>query len=313
MELYPLYTTITTQDNLQLPAFLFTDKESSKKVAIFLHGNGTANIFYNYDKMKAFSEALLRCGISFFAFNNRGANLIKRFRYINADGEKIVRNEGTAYELLHECVMDIDGAIAYLQSVGYEEFYLIGESTGANKLCVYDFYKKNNLVRKYVISGGGDDLGVYYEMLGKDVFCKLLDASREKIASGKGEELIPYDKLQGQILSYQSYYDTCNPDGDYNCFPYREYFNGWTLSKEQLLFDKFSHIAKETYVIYGGDDSFAWADMDAVKKIILEKSIHSEKITIEVIPGAEHAFSNVLDVYTQKVAAWLSEDFCIES
>ena len=47
---------------------------------------------------------------------------------------------GMAYEKIKECIEDIDGAISFLKKHGYRKFYLAGASTGANKICVYNFY-----------------------------------------------------------------------------------------------------------------------------------------------------------------------------
>src|SRR6185503_9027609 len=117
--------------------------------------------------------------------------------------------------------MDIDGAIEFLEAQGYEEFYLIGESTGANKICVYNYYKPNNKISKYVLLSGGDDTGIYYDQLGKERFNKLLNESEEMIKNGKGTDLI-LELLLEEIFAYVGFYDIANPDGDYNCFPFME-------------------------------------------------------------------------------------------
>ena len=45
---------------------------------------------------------------------------------------------GCAYERIRDCVLDIDGAVRELRRRGYRDITLIGHSTGANKIAVYD-------------------------------------------------------------------------------------------------------------------------------------------------------------------------------
>mgnify|MGYP001604750315 CR=1 FL=1 len=119
-------------DKLLLPGMLFEPDSKTKKVAINLHGNGSSSVFYNFERTDSFAKELNKQNISFFTFNNRGAHYIKKLKINNEEKEEI--KIGTAFELIKDCIKDIDGAIELLKSLGYEEFYLIGHSTGANKI-----------------------------------------------------------------------------------------------------------------------------------------------------------------------------------
>ena len=107
---------ITTEDGLTLPGLLY-EAEGSKKAAIYLHGNGSSSVFYGDYKMNLFGERLVERGISFFPFNNRGAGWIKKLdKTVNGEKERVLY--GMTYELIKECILDIDGAIKYLK--GFE-------------------------------------------------------------------------------------------------------------------------------------------------------------------------------------------------
>ena len=93
-----------------------------------------------------------------------------------------------AHEKIKDCVLDIDGAVKFLQKLGYKEFYLAGSSTGANKICVYNHYKPKNIFKKYILICGGDDTGIYYSALGNKKFFKILNESKAKIKKGLGKE-----------------------------------------------------------------------------------------------------------------------------
>lgn len=139
---------IKTEDGLTLPG-LFYEAGGSKKAAIFLHGNGSSSVFYSDDLKEEQAKALNEKGVSYLLFNNRGAHLIKKLNVEGKNREVERKRFGMAYEKIKDCIKDIDGAISFLESRGYREFDLIGESTGANKICVYHYYKPNNKVSKY--------------------------------------------------------------------------------------------------------------------------------------------------------------------
>ena len=133
---------------------------------------------------------------------------------------------GMAYELIRECVRDIDGVARFLRSRGYRELYLIGHSTGANKIAVYDHIKRRNPFRKYVLLAGADDTGMFYRDLGPARFRRTLERARTK----RDDELVP-PSITPMMLSWRSLYDMINPDGDYNIFPFLELLRGVRLSR----------------------------------------------------------------------------------
>jgi len=290
---------IKTEDGLTLPGLLY-EAPKSKRVAIYLHGNGSSSVFYSDDGRNEQVEALNKKGISCLLFNNHGAHLIKKLDVIKK-GKEERKRFGMAYEKIKDCIEDIDGAIKYLENLGYREFYLIGESTGANKICVYHYYKPKNKVSKYILLSGGDDTGIYYDILGKKKFFKLLKESRDKIKKRKGEEIIK-EFLPDDFFSYIGFYDIANPDGDYNCFPFLEVLNNIKLSKKPL-FRYFKSINKPTLVVYGGEDKYAWGDVSRVVEILKEQKPEFE---YKIIKGADHGFSEHQREVSKIAAGWLN-------
>jgi pimeloyl-ACP methyl ester carboxylesterase len=294
----PFLVQIKTDDGLTLPGTLFEVK-GSKKIAIHLHGNGSSSVFYTRNQRSEQVDALSQKGISFLLFNNRGAGYIRKLD-VEKNDEVERKRFGMAYELIKDCKKDIDAAIKFLEKLGYREFYLIGESTGANKICVYHYYKPKNKVSKYVMIGGGDDAGIYYDLLGKENFFKLLKEAKEKIKKGHGEEII-CEILPDNIFSYQGFYDIANPDGDYNSFPFLEATENLKLSKKPL-FRHFKSINKPTLVIYGEKDEYAWENApEKVEQLRKEKP----EFDYEVIKDGDHALSGHQKETANLIAKWL--------
>lgn len=296
--LRPAYVQIKTSDGLTLPGLLYEAKQK-KAVAIHLHGNGSRSVFYTDDHRDEQAKALNEKGISFLLFNNRGAHYIKKID-VELTGKVERKRFGMAYEKIKDCIKDIDASINFLERLGYRKFYLIGESTGANKICVYHYYKPKNKISKYVLIGGGDDTGIYYDLLGKEKFFKLLKKAKERIKKGQGEELIK-DLPQDEIFSYIGFYDIANPDGDYNVFPFLEEFKGIKLSKKPL-FRHFKSLNKPTLVVYGEKDEWSWES--APKFLKFARKIKPE-FDYHIIKNADHALTKHQKELSILIANWL--------
>jgi pimeloyl-ACP methyl ester carboxylesterase len=288
--------------------------------------------------MNTLGRILTDAGIAFFPFNNRGAHIMKSIKVEESKSPKVegqkskqieVRRQesgeelqsdqnpnlqpltskvqaGTAYELIADCVHDIDGAVAYLQAQGYTELYLIGTSTGANKICVYHHLVKQSSLSRYILLSGGDDTGLYYEMLGKKGYFAALKKAEEKVKAGKGNELAE-TYLTGGVISYQSLYDTLNPDGYYNVFPFNEYFNKLGLSKKPL-FEEYQSLGIPTLVAYGAEDEFCYGRVGEILDLLKEKASRSELFQFRSIPGADHGFTG----YEVEMAEMI-RNFLVES
>lgn len=287
-----------TDDGLTLPGLLYEAK-GSKKVAVFLHGNGSSSVFYDENENKNLPNELNKKGVSLLKFNNRGAHIIKKLDV--KKGDEVERKKfGCAFEKIKDCVLDIDGAVKFLQKLGYTEFYLIGTSIGTNKICVYDHYKPKNVFKKYILLCGGDDTGIYYSVLGKEKFFKLLKESERKIKKGKGEDLIK-ELLPDEIFSYFGFYDIANPDGDYNCFPFLEVLTKTKLSTKPL-FRYFSGIKKPSLVIYGENDEYAWGNINKVINILKSYQLEFEYRSIK---GADHGFVGKKKELAKVISDWI--------
>lgn len=292
-----------TSDGLDLPGLLYEPDQKTDKVAILLHGNGSSSIFYSPSFGATYAKYLNGKGIAYFPFNNRGAHIIKKLnKTVNGETQRL--KYGCAYELIKECIFDIDGAIEFLKSLGYKTFYLIGASTGANKICVYNFYKPENPVSKYVFVGGGDDSGFTYSQMGKEKFEYVLKECQQKIKNGKGMDLAPEEWMG--FYSYQSIFDQLNPDGNYNTFPYYEALNNLKISTKEL-FREFKSINKSTLVLYGENDEYCYGRVPEIVEKLKTTTSHLDKFTFEVLPECDHGFYGKEDVLVKTIAEWLAK------
>lgn len=287
-------------DGVELSGLLFEPRRKTTHAAIFLHGTGGASIF-DSRRTNPFAAEFVANRIAYFPFNNRGAHLIRRLRKRGTTKRNV--SGGMAHERIRECIYDIDGAIRELRSRGYREFTLIGHSTGANKIAVYDFYRHRNPVRHYVFLSGGDDVGLMYENLGPAKFRSALERARQNKSS---DEFVP-KSISDVPMSWRSFYDTSNPDGDYNVFPFLEVMRDLRLSKKPP-FRHLRGVNKASLIVYGERDEYFVEDVSRYVDLLTAAIGSKSNFEIVVIKDADHGLSRREEEVAQLIIAWLRRD-----
>ena len=284
-------------DGVELAGLLYEPKRPTKRAIVWLHGTGGSSIFDARRSNPLAAEFVAR-GFAYFPFNNRGAHLIRRLRQ---RGKTRSVMGGMGYERIRDCVPDIDGAARELRRRGYRELYLAGHSTGANKIAVYDHYKPRNPFRRYVFLAGGDDTGLMYDQLGAAGFRRTLAKARERIKAKRGEEVVP-KSLSDMPMSWIALYDTMNPDGDYNVFPFLEALDGIRLSKRRP-FRYFAEVRKPSLVLYGEKDEYARGDISRSVAVLSE--VAGPNVELAILEDADHGFSGREAELGELIANWL--------
>ena len=279
-------------DGATLAGLLYEPKRKTSHAAIWLHGTGGASVFESA-RTNLLAGEFTAAGVAFFPFNNRGATLMRHLQ-----GKP---RGGMAYERIRECVFDIDGAIAELRRRGYREFTLIGHSTGANKIAVYDHYKPRNRVKRYVLVAGGDDTGMIYDELGARRFASALDKGRTLRNS---TDLVP-PSISPRVMSWRAWYDMANPDGDYNVFPLLEVLRGVKLSR-RAKFRYLRAIRKPALILYGDHDQYCYGDVPRCVAILADAIGPKPNIELGIIGDADHGFGGKERELAQVILGWCS-------
>lgn len=173
-----------TPKKLQLQGLWLGDSQA-KTVYIFLHGLG-GSLFGCSPILESLSK---QKKTAVFTFNNRGFGLINSFRIKKNKNKKEYLLAGMAHEQFSGCLDDIGGAINYVRSRGVTKIFLIGHSTGCQKIVYYLSKKSPALVKGAILLSPISD---YASIDKKDLVYKkaLLSANRFK-ASGHPQKLLP--------------------------------------------------------------------------------------------------------------------------
>jgi pimeloyl-ACP methyl ester carboxylesterase len=281
-------------DGVALAGALYEPKRATDRAAIYLHGTGGSSVFES-KRTNRLAEIFTSGGVAWFPFNNRGAHIMRRM------GDTM---GGMAYERIRDCVFDLDGAIAELRRRGYRDITLIGHSTGANKVAVYDFYKERVAAKRYILLAGGDDTGMIYDRLGARRFTAALAKAREMIRARRGSELVP-PSLSDLPMSWTSFYDMANPDGDYNVFPFLEAMRNLRLSRKP----RFRHvrgIRKPTLVLYGENDEYCYGDVPRCVAILDEALGPKPNMELAIMKDADHGFGGREEELGTMLVQWIT-------
>jgi pimeloyl-ACP methyl ester carboxylesterase len=299
--------TIVSSDKIWLPGLLYQPDKSTKKAAIWLHGMGDNAAFYKPPLINALGESLAEQGIALLAFNNRGAHNTKSLKKADETLPEEDRRYqgGTYYELISDCVKDIDGAAAFMKERGFSELYLIGHSTGANKICVYHANASGNPFSKYVLAGPGDDVGLFFDELGAKKFWAALRYAAQHI---KEDPLKIMPKYTGMYpFSVQSARDILDPDGAYNTFPFYEASHDRIGTKR--LFDEYRQLDRPALVIFGDSDEYTEhvGGPAAAQKLFMKYTSNAmlKKTDFALVPNALHNFRGNEAGFGKRVADWL--------
>jgi pimeloyl-ACP methyl ester carboxylesterase len=295
---------LLSSDNIELPGLLYQPDKETKKVAVWLHGMGDNAVFYKPKAINILAQALTEKGIALLAFNNRGAHLAKKLKIADEmlPEEDRRYQGGMYYELIADCVKDIDGAADFLKQQGFSTMHLIGLSSGANKICAYHTRSKQNPFHKYILASPGDDTGLIFSELGEKKFWEALQYAA-KFAKTDPLKIMP--KYTGMYpYSAQSAWDVLNPDGDYNTFPFYEATNERIGKKP--LFEEYRKIDKPALVIWGEEDEYM--DSGRSLKLLMEHTSNAmlKKTDFTLVPDALHNFRGNETGFAKRVADWLA-------
>lgn len=281
-----------TADDLSLAGLLYEPKRKHDRAAIFLHGMGGS---FEPPRTSILGAQFADAGIAYFAFNNRGSYLVRRMGG---------RRGGMAYEKIRDCVLDIDAAVRELRRRGYRELTLIGHSTGANKIAVYDHAKPRNFVRRYILLGPGDDTGLAYQHLGPRRFRATLEKATEMIRAKRGDELMPEALAPTPPLSWASFRDIANPDGDYNVFPFLELLRNVRLGRKP----RFRHlraIRKPTLAVWGEKDEYCYGDVPGCVRVTADAIGAKPNFELAILADANHGFAGQEREVGELMLRWL--------
>lgn len=281
------------EDKVELVGLLHSPENTTDEVIISIHGM-QSNCFKRREDILA--KVINNAGIAYFAFDNRGANLMCYTK--KTDGTKTL-NGGSVYEDVLESYYDIKGAIEKMLELGYTKIYLQGHSLGCTKIVyAYNRLKKENYknlenIQSIILLSLVDLVDLQKYDLGIDKYNKMLQLAIEKEARGEEMELMPFDSFDHPISvkSYLRYYRD-NQEIDFAKFNDNNYD-----------FKEINNINIPLFLRWGENDLVVQKLDELIE--FLKTKINNPKLDIGYIKNTDHGYTNKEKVLGEEIKKFL--------
>ena len=280
-----------TEDEIELVGLLERPTNPTKRVVISVHGMQSNCLKRREDIL---SKEISNAGVAYFAFNNRGAELMTYTR--KTTGEKIL-NGGSVYEDVLDGYYDIKGAINKMLELGYTDIYLQGHSLGCTKI-VYTYNKlknENNVknIKGIMLLSLVDIPDCQKYDLGNK-YVEMMEYAENKEKEGKLNDLMPIESFDHPICvrSYLRYFKY-NKDIDFARFWDKDY-NSKELNNIQI----------PLFLRWGNVHDLVVQNLDDLIKFLKSK-IQNEKLDIGYIDGADHGYTGKEETLAKEIISFI--------
>ena len=280
-----------TEDEIELVGLLERPTNPTKRVVISVHGMQSNCLKRREDIL---SKEISNAGVAYFAFNNRGAELMTYTR--KTTGEKIL-NGGSVYEDMLDGYYDIKGAINKMLELGYTDIYLQGHSLGCTKI-VYTYNKlknENNVknIKGIMLLSLVDIPDCQKYDLG-DKYAEMMKYAENKEKEGKLNDLMPIESFDHPICvrSYLRYFKY-NKDIDFARFWDKDY-----------NFKELNNIQIPLFLRWGNVHDLVLQNLSNLIEILKSK-IQNEKLDIGYIDGADHGYTGKEETLAKEIISFI--------
>ena len=215
---------------------------------------------------------------------------------IDKKSKKGYRRElgGETHEKFTDCADDIQGAVNLLRKSGAKKIYLVGHSTGSQKIAYYLAQGENQ--RK--IAGAALSPMSDYASIKNDVPRAKLARARKfaemLVKKKKPHELLPLN-IWPDLLDAQRFLSLYTPDSKEEIFSYAQ-----PKKKPRTL----QKIRIPLLVVLAGKDEFRDREMEEIADWF-ESNIMSENASIVTIPNAMHGFKKKENIIANLIGKFI--------
>lgn len=280
-----------TEDEIELVGLLERPTNPTKRVVISVHGMQSNCLKRREDIL---SKEISNAGVAYFAFNNRGAELMTYTR--KTTGEKIL-NGGSVYEDVLDGYYDIKGAINKMLKLGYTDIYLQGHSLGCTKIVyTYNKLKNENNVKniKGVMLLSLVDIPDCQKYDLGDKYAEMMKYAENKEKEGKLNDLMPIESFDHPICvrSYLRYFKY-NKDIDFARFWDKDY-----------NFKELNNIQIPLFLRWGNVHDLVLQNLSNLIEILKSK-IQNEKLDIGYIDDADHGYTGKEETLAKEIISFI--------
>lgn len=282
---------IKTSDGIELNGLLYEPDISTNKVLVHVHG--MAGNFYENKFLDFIAQTLTSNGIAFFAFNNRGCELIKDLYKIE-DGKRNIVRIGNAYEIFEDSALDIKSAIDFVESKDFSEIHLSGHSLGAPKVTYYVAEESDARLSSIILLSPSDMVGL--TRMDKN-YERDLSTAKQMVEEGKADDLLPFPVLWDQSpLSAKTYISLGDKDSNVAIFNFHN---------ENDSLPVLSKIAIPLIAIMGRKDDALVVSIEDTMNRLKKAAVNSPKVETNVLGDADHVYNSHEQQLADVINQWI--------
>ncbi|MQG18350.1 MAG: alpha/beta hydrolase [SAR202 cluster bacterium] len=276
-----------TSDGFKLDGCYIEPKSSnSSAVDAILLVHGTTGNFYSGSMISILGKYFSKNGFPVVSFNTRGHDVISQGRpNINTDFA------GTAFEILYDCLFDLDAMINWLKDKKFNNVCLVGSSMGAVKVTYYQSVRNNSFVNSIVaISPVRLSKKYYLNSEASHYYKKYIKLANNFVDSGLGDQLITIkeDIVPGAgLFSAKAYLDKYG-------------------SERYDIVQYVDKISSDLLILAGTNETHPRLKdvaLDAYEKRLESK----KKVDLLLIPGGEHGLHSMGEKLPESIYTWFKE------
>ena len=266
---------IAARDGEMLQGLLFTPEDGGRgRDLAFVLVHGVAMNFYT-GPLPVVGQLLAEQGYGALSMNTRGHDWICRAGKGTGFG-------GATYEAIEDCLLDLDGGLAWLSERGYRRFVLFGHSLGGVKVLYYQGHRRRRDVSA-VVSCSTPKHFYSHRVQEQPDFAGHIAEAEGLVDAGRGDELLRAPAGSGMGL-----------------FSARTYVNKY--GREERT-DVRPHAARLGCPLLATAGSREPAFVEHARELVAAAG--SEGGDCVVVEGAEHFYRGFTDVLTSAVVRWL--------
>jgi len=279
---------IQTPDGLLLNGLLYGSNKP-KNIFIYLHGLGS-NLFSKTELL----ESLIASDTAVLAFNNRGSGLINFFKKtgklkLKENKSKII---GMAHEVFTDCVYDLEGAISFASRLKAKNIFLIGHSTGCQKIIYYLYKKPKNKINKIILLAPIADFADTYKFTERKILNRALNTAKKMVRQGNSHQLIP-ENIWREPIDAQRFLSLNTIESEEEIFTYAS-------GKKPVVLQKLN---KPALIIFAEKDEYADRPMKEISDWF-EKILAGKNTKIKTIADSYHSFDGYFKSLGKIIQDW---------
>lgn len=280
----------TTPKGIQLQG-VWLGSRHPRNLFIFVHGLG-GSLFSRAPLLSLLASSK----DAVFTFSNRGSGTINYFKRTKGKKKDYIK-AGVAHEKFSDCIDDLDGVLSEARKAKPDNIFLVGHSTGCQKIIYYLAKKPRARVKGAILLAPISDYSGRFLSLGESGYKKALSKAKSLFNSGRPHELLP-EKIWPETMDAQRFLSLYTEDSQEEIFTYASSKKAKTLLK----------VKKPVLSLLAENDEFA--DRPAKELASwFESNLISKKSEVRIIRNTGHSFSDKEKGINRIIKNWYSSLF----